>query len=244
MTFIQFDHVEKSFGPKVVYRDLSIDIEEGSAVTIIGGSGSGKSVMLKMLIGLLRPDSGGIRVADFDLGGRDERAFVEVRRKIGMLFQSAALFDSMSVFDNIAYGLRERGERDEKKIGERVHECLTDVGLDNVDNLLPSSLSGGMRKRVGLARALATRPQIMLYDEPTTGLDPINTSRINQLIVRARKQYNMTSIVVTHDMASAFQVSDRIVMVEGGVVVYDATTEATRVSADPRIRAFVDGVLE
>jgi phospholipid/cholesterol/gamma-HCH transport system ATP-binding protein len=229
------------FGPKVVYEDLSLDVHDGESLTIIGGSGMGKSVMLKMLIGLLRPDGGTIVFDGQALHGRSEKDFVEVRRQIGMLFQGAALFDSMTVGENVAYGLREHYRKSEKEIAERVVRSLESVGLPGQQKMLPSQLSGGQRKRVGLARALAIEPRVLLYDEPTTGLDPINTERINQLIVTTKETYKVTSMVVTHDMDSAFEVSDRIAMIHKGFVVWTGTVEEARTTDSPQVRDFIEG---
>jgi phospholipid/cholesterol/gamma-HCH transport system ATP-binding protein len=238
---IEFRNVRKVFGPKVVYEDLNLDVHAGESLTIIGGSGMGKSVMLKMLIGLLRVDGGTIRFDGEEIQGKHEREFTAIRRRIGMLFQGAALFDSMTVADNVAYGLREHLRVPEKELHERIAKSLEDVGLPGMQDRLPSSLSGGQRKRVGLARAIALRPDVLLYDEPTTGLDPINTERINQLIVTTKKAYNVTSIVVTHDMDSAFQVSDRIAMIHKGYVVWSGTVDEARATDEKLVRDFIEG---
>ncbi|UJR81768.1 ABC transporter ATP-binding protein [Sandaracinus amylolyticus] len=241
MALIEFRNVRKVFGPKVVYEDLNLDVHAGESLTIIGGSGMGKSVMLKMLIGLLRADGGTITFDGQRIDDKSEREFPAIRRRIGMLFQGAALFDSMSVYDNVAYGLREHERLPENEIEERVAKALEDVGLPGTQRSMPSSLSGGQRKRVGLARASAIRPQVLLYDEPTTGLDPINTERINQLIVETKKLLNVTSIVVTHDMESAFEVSDRIAMIHKGFVVWSGTVDEARATDNPQVRDFIMG---
>lgn len=225
----------------MIYSDLTLDIQRGESITIIGGSGAGKSVMLKMLIGLLSVDAGEI-VFDGDMVTQlDERHLPAVRRRIGMLFQGAALFDSLSVFENIAYGLREHLHLAEKEIAQRVAESLEYVGLPGVESMAPADLSGGMKKRVGLARAIAVRPEVLLYDEPTTGLDPINVTRINRLILHLKETLKVTSVVVTHDMHSAFAVSDRIAMIHRGKVIFTGSPEQLRQSRQPHVRAFIDG---
>jgi len=241
VALIEFRGVKKAFGPKVVYEDLSLDIHAGESLTIIGGSGMGKSVMLKMLMGLLPVDEGSIRFDGQDVVDMPLRAISEVRRRIGMLFQGSALFDSLSVRENVAYGLREHLHMSEEEIDARVHESLAAVGLPGVEAMWPADLSGGMKKRVGLARAIAVHPEVLLYDEPTTGLDPINTTRINRLILKLKDTLKVTSVVVTHDMQSAFAVSDRIAMIHGGCVIFSGSPDAIRESEDPRVRDFIEG---
>ena len=241
MALIEFKHVKKAFGPKVVYEDLNLEVNAGEALTIIGGSGMGKSVMLKLLIGLLRTDGGVITFDGEDIQGTTERNYGSIRRRIAMLFQGAALFDSMSVRDNVAYGVREHYRLPEAELKERVAKALEDVGLPETIDMFPSDLSQGMRKRVGLARALAIRPEVLLYDEPTTGLDPVSTERINALIMETQRLYNVTSIVVTHDMASAFLISDRIAMVHKGFIIASGSVEEIKRVTDPRVKDFIDG---
>ncbi|MBX3229335.1 MAG: ABC transporter ATP-binding protein [Labilithrix sp.] len=240
---IHFRALHKAFGTKVIYRGLEFAIARGETVTILGASGSGKSVMLKMLIGLLRPDRGEIVFDGKDVAAMDDADLYRVRRRIAYLFQGAALFDSLSVGDNVAYGLREQNWKTmtEPEIAQRVADALASVGLPGIEEMRPSDLSGGMKKRVGLARTLALQPEVLLYDEPTTGLDPINTARINNLIRSIKKRLGLTSIVVTHDMGTAFSVSDRIVMIGKGRLLLEGTPEDFRRSEDPYVRDFIDG---
>jgi phospholipid/cholesterol/gamma-HCH transport system ATP-binding protein len=241
VALIEFRGVQKRFGPKVVYSDLNLDIYAGESLTIIGGSGQGKSVMLKMLIGLLSTDGGTICFDGQDITNLPEKEYVPVRRRIGMLFQGAALFDSMSVRENVAYGLREQLDMTEEEMDERVRESLSYVGLSGIEQMWPNDLSGGMKKRVGLARAAAVHPSVLLYDEPTTGLDPINVTRINRLMLHLKRTLKVTSVVVTHDMQSAFAVSDRIAMIHRGEVVYEGTPDEIRASKEPHVRDFIEG---
>ncbi len=233
--------MRKRFGEKVVYRDLTLDIHRGESLTIIGGSGQGKSVMLKMLIGLLPIDAGEIWFDGQRIDRLSEREFIAVRRRIAMLFQGAALFDSMTVRENIAYPLREHERPSEEEIDRRVAEALAYVGLPGIEAMWPADLSGGMRKRVGLARAIVGRPEVLLYDEPTTGLDPINVTRIDRLILHLKHSLEVTSVVVTHDMQSAFRISDRIAMIHHGRVVFQGTVDEIRRCEDPYVRDFVEG---
>jgi phospholipid/cholesterol/gamma-HCH transport system ATP-binding protein len=241
VALIEFRDVRKAFGPKVVYEDLNLDIRSGESLTIIGGSGMGKSVMLKMLMGLLPVDEGSIRFDGQEVVGMPLRQISEVRRRVGMLFQGSALFDSLTVRENVAYGLREHLHMSEAEMDARVHESLSAVGLPGIEDMWPADLSGGMKKRVGLARAIAVHPEVLLYDEPTTGLDPINTTRINRLILKLKDSLKVTSVVVTHDMASAFAVSDRIAMIHGGRVIFSGTPDEIRNSQDPHVRDFIEG---
>lgn len=244
MSLIELKNIRKAFGDNRIFEDVSLTIRAGEKLTLIGGSGTGKSVLLKMLIGLVAPDSGEIWFDGARIDEHGERAFIEVRRRIGMLFQGAALFDSMSVFQNVAYGLVEQGERDEAVVQARVKEVLEWVGLPGIEERRPAELSGGMKKRVGLARAVAPGPEVLLYDEPTTGLDPINVLRISQLIVELNARLGMTSIVVTHDMPSAFMVSDRIaVLLDKRIALVDRP-EGIRNAPDPRIHEFVNAMSE
>ena len=240
---IEFHQVEKAFGEKRVYRDLSFEVRAGETLVVMGGSGVGKSVMLKMLIALLKPDSGTIRFRGEDVTRMDERALRALRCQIAMLFQGAALFDSLSVGDNVAYALHEhhRADMTQAQIRDRVHWALSLVDLPGIESMSPSDLSGGMKKRVGLARAIALKPEVLLYDEPNTGLDPINTARVNHMINGLKRTLNVTSIVVTHDMSSAFAVADRLAMVFRGEIIAMGTPEEFKSSADERVANFING---
>jgi phospholipid/cholesterol/gamma-HCH transport system ATP-binding protein len=240
---IRFRHVRKAFGEKVIYRDLNLDVNKGETITIMGGSGVGKSVMLKLLIGLLEIDAGSITFKGEEVTTMKERQIAVVRQRIAMLFQGAALFDSITVGDNVAYGLHEHYGREmtPEQIAERVDWALSLVGLPGIEPMRPADLSGGMKKRVGLARAIAVQPEVLLYDEPTTGLDPINTERINHLIRGLKDALQVTSMVVTHDMKSAFEISDRMAMVYRGEIIAYGTPDDFRSSSDPRVQDFVSG---
>ncbi len=242
-TLIRFSHVEKAFGPKVIYTDLNLELKRGETTTIMGASGSGKSVCLKMLIGLLRPDAGSIVFDGSDIAKMEEGELHDVRRRIAYLFQGAALFDSLTVGENVAYGLREQfwNTMTDAEIRSRASHSLELVSLPGVEDMRPSDLSGGMRKRVGLARTLALQPEVILYDEPTTGLDPINTGRINHLITGIQRALKLTSIVVTHDMGTAFSVSDRLVMIARGRVLMVGTKEEWKNTSNTYVRDFIEG---
>jgi phospholipid/cholesterol/gamma-HCH transport system ATP-binding protein len=241
--FISFRGVKKTFGTKRIYSDLTLDLVRGETITVMGASGSGKSVMLKMLIGLLKPDAGEILVDGKDVAKMEEAELTEVRRRIAYLFQGAALFDSLSVGENVAYGLREQfwDKMTNEEILARVEHSLAMVGLPGIESMRPSDLSGGMKKRVGLARTLALQPEVVLYDEPTTGLDPINTARINHLIKAIQRALKITSVVVTHDMGTAFAVSDRLAMIGKGRVLLVGTKEDFRKTTNPAVRDFIEG---
>jgi len=240
---IRFENLWKAFGDNVVYEGLSLSIRRGETLTVIGGSGTGKSVLLKCLIGLLRPDRGSILFDGEELVGKTEEEFIPIRRQIAMLFQSAALFDSLTVGENIAYPIREHFPHlSAAEIAERVAHKLEMVGLPGIEDMRPSDLSGGMKKRVGLARAIAIDPAVVLYDEPTTGLDPINTRRINELIVKLNQELEVTSIVVTHDMESAYRISHRIAMLYQRRIIAVGTPEEIRESPIPEVRNFVHGM--
>ena len=241
---VRFDAVHKSFGPKVIYNGLSLEIRRGETITVMGPSGSGKSVMLKMLIGLLHADAGEILFDGRDIMTMSDREMTDVRRRIAYLFQGAALFDSLDVGENVAYGLREQfwDKMTGEEIDARVAQSLELVGLPGIQTMRPSDLSGGMKKRVGLARTLALQPEVILYDEPTTGLDPINTARINHLILAIQRALHITSVVVTHDMGTAFTVSDRLAMIGKGRILFAGTKEEFRESRNPYVHNFINGI--
>lgn len=237
---IVFNEVYKRFGSKEVLNGFSLEVRDGETMVIIGHSGSGKSVALKHVVGLLRPDAGNVQVDGGVVHDLDRDGLTALRAKIGFVFQFAALFDSMTVRQNLELGLK-RQRLDLRVIEERVQESLALVDLDGAEEKLPAELSGGMRKRVGLARAIALRPQYLLYDEPTTGLDPVTSAVINQLMVRAREKLGVTGIVVTHDMTSAYTVGDRIAMLYRGQVRQVGTVDQIRRTHDPIVRQFIEG---
>ena len=239
---IEVRDVTKSFGTQQVLRGVSLDIQRGEAVVIIGRSGGGKSILLKHLIGLLQPDSGVVRVDGEDITAMNERSLLRVRRKYGMLFQMAALFDSLTVEENVGFVLRRQGLESETEIRRRIAEALEMVELPGIGHKMPSELSGGMRKRVGLARAIVYRPEIVLYDEPTTGLDPIAADNIDRLIRRVWETLHVTSIAVTHDMKSARTISNRILMLHEGCIYSEGPTSQILESKDPVIYRFVNGI--
>ena len=238
---IEFKDVYKSFNGILVHNGINLSILEGEIISLLGGSGSGKSVLLKELIGLMKPDKGDILVLDNNVSQMNEEALIALREHIGMLFQGAALFDSLTVFENIAYPLREHLKLTEKEIQERVAEKLQVVGLSGIEKKMPDELSGGMKKRVGLARAIATEPKIILYDEPTTGLDPMTAQRINDLIIELQKKLGITTIVVTHDLHCVKTVSDRIAMLHEGKIVAVGTWEELVSSNIQVVQDFISG---
>lgn len=241
---IKLINVQKSFESQTVFDDLTLQIPEGKITVVIGLSGEGKSVLLKLLIGLLHPDSGRILIDDEDIAGMNEHDLSQVRKKFGMLFQSAALLDSLTVFDNLALPLTEKHNLPPEVISERVHKALTDVGLQGIDDKYPDELSGGMKKRVGLARALITQPQIILFDEPTTGLDPITDHAIHKLIKDTQSQFGYTAVVVSHDIPAVFDIADTVAMIYHGRVVEVGTPEEIKQSENPVVRQFINGALE
>jgi len=238
---IEFKDVYKSFNGILVHNGINLSIREGEIISLLGGSGSGKSVLLKELIGLMKPDKGDILVLDNNVTQMNEEALIALREHIGMLFQGAALFDSLTVFENIAYPLREHLKLSEKEIQGRVADKLYLVGLSGIEKKMPDELSGGMKKRVGLARAIATEPKIILYDEPTTGLDPMTAQRINDLIIELQKKLGITTIVVTHDLHCVKTVSDRIAMLHEGKIVAVGTWDELVSSNIQVIQDFISG---
>ena len=238
---IRLVDVYKSFGPKHVLQGFTLDVLEGETMVIIGYSGSGKSVAIKHIVGLLEPDSGQVFVDDLEVPRLSRRDLYKLRARIGYVFQFAALFDSFTIGDNVAMGLRKQQEISEKEIQRRVHEALELVDLPNVADRFPAELSGGMRKRVGIARAIALRPKYILYDEPTTGLDPVTSAVIDQLMVRMRDTLGVTGIVITHDMRSAYTVGTRIAMLYEGRVRQAGTVDEIQHSTDPIVRQFIEG---
>ncbi|WP_288321706.1 ABC transporter ATP-binding protein [uncultured Selenomonas sp.] len=235
---IKLHGVSKRFAEKEALKDISLTIEKGETVAIIGGSGSGKSTLLRLMIGLDRPTAGEICVGTDNIAAMDETALDRVRLRMGMVFQYSALFDSMSVGENVAFGLREHTDKTEDEIRRIVAEKLELVGLPGVEHLMPQELSGGMKKRVGLARAIATNPEIIFYDEPSSGLDPIMTAKIDELIIDMQKKLDVTSVVVTHDMASASRIADRIAMIYDGTLIAVDTPERVQEIDDARVQAF------
>ncbi|MBO6235300.1 MAG: ABC transporter ATP-binding protein [Schwartzia sp.] len=236
---IELKQVDKSFGDKQVLKNISFRVENGETLALIGGSGSGKSTLLRMMIGLDRPTAGEIWIDGTEITQLSEDELDDVRLSMGMVFQYSALFDSMTVGDNVAFGLREHTDYDEEKIREIVREKLLLVGLPDSEDMMPGELSGGMKKRVSLARALAFGPSIIFYDEPDSGLDPVMTRKIDDLIVETQKKLGVTSIVVTHDMESACLVANRIAMLYQGEIIAIEKPEDFRRMKDPRIREFL-----
>ncbi len=241
---IEVRQLNKSFGAQEVLEDISFRIETGESVAIIGRSGCGKSVLLKHLIGLLPPDEGAVLIDGENIVPMNERQLLRVRRKFGMVFQGSALFDSMTVAENVAFGLRRHEHLTEPEIARRVAGALEMVDLPGTENKQSAELSGGMRKRVGLARAIIYEPQIVLYDEPTTGLDPIVSDSIDQLILRVRDRLKVTTVAVTHDMRTARRVGQRVLMLHNKKIYANGTPEQIFDSSDPVVRQFVDGVAD
>jgi phospholipid/cholesterol/gamma-HCH transport system ATP-binding protein len=242
---ISLRHVYKSFGPKHVLSDFSLDVEEGETVALIGYSGTGKSVAIKHIVGLLMPDRGQVVVDGQNVPDLSRQELYRLRARIGYVFQFAALFDSMTIGENVAMGLRKHNtieeELSETVIYDRVHEALNMVDLPDVAERMPAELSGGMRKRVGIARAIALRPKYILYDEPTTGLDPVTSAVIDDLMLRMERQLGVTGVVITHDMRSAYTVSNRIAMLYEGRVRQVGSVEEIRNTTDPVVKQFIEG---
>lgn len=238
---ISVSGLTKSIGGQEILRGIDLTVEKGETLVIIGRSGGGKSVLLKHLIGLMQPDAGEIWVDGQNIIGLGERKLADIRRKIGILFQGGALFDSMTVEENIAFPLREAGERNPKTIAEKVSEMLEVIELEGEQKKMPVNLSGGMKKRVGLARSIIRRPSCVLYDEPTAGLDPVVSDSINRLIRRLQERFHVTSIVVTHDMKSAFHIADHIAYLHEGRIYFYGTPQELQVSTDPLLQDFLLG---
>jgi phospholipid/cholesterol/gamma-HCH transport system ATP-binding protein len=238
---IQLTGIHKAFGPKQILRGLDLDVEEGETVSLVGFSGAGKSVTLKHIAGLLMPDRGTVVVDGKEVPKLSRNDLYRMRLDMGYVFQFAALFDSMTIGDNVAMGLRQKGGMSEKEIQARIAESLGRVGLDGFEKRLPSELSGGQRKRAGLARAIAYRPKYLLYDEPTSGLDPVTTEVIDRLIIRMKEDLGVTSLVITHDMKSAYAISDRIAMLFEGQVVEVGTPDEIKRTENRIVRGFVEG---
>jgi phospholipid/cholesterol/gamma-HCH transport system ATP-binding protein len=241
---ISLRHVYKAFGDKQVLVDMSVEIARGESVVIVGGSGTGKSVTLKHIIGLLKPDSGDVFIDGQDIVHMPPVELNRFRRRFGMAFQEGALFDSMSVFENIAFPLRRHTKMSEDEIQARVEECLEEVHLHGVDDKRPSELSGGMRRRVGFARAISLQPEILLFDEPTTGLDPVISDVIAELIREMDVKLNTTTVTITHDMKVAFKIADRVAMLYRGHIIEDGTPEQFQASKSPIVQQFIEGRAE
>lgn len=241
---ITIQNIYKSFGEKQVHRGVNLNVRDGETTVILGKSGGGKSVLLKMIIGLLKPDSGSIMVDGKEVTTMSFRQLQRLRMKFGFLFQGAALFDSMTVGENIELALRRHGDLKNSDLQERVQYALSLVKLENVEHLMPSSISGGMKKRVGLARAIALTPKYMLYDEPTTGLDVETADGINMLINELKQSLGVTSLVVTHDIHSAFVVGDRLAIFENGQFIMTGTKEEIRSSTNPEVRKYIESEIE
>jgi len=241
---IKIKSLYKSFGDNRVLQGVNLEIEEGKTITIIGGSGCGKSVLLKHMVGLLKPEAGEIEVDGQEITRLGMEELAEVQKKFGMLFQGAALFDSLTVGENIAFGLRMLTDLEEREIKKRVSEKLSLVGLEGIEELMPAELSGGMKKRVALARAIAMNPKYILYDEPSTGLDPIMADVINNLILDLQEKLKITSIAVTHDMVTAYKISDRIAMLYEGQIEEIGTPEEIRKTKNSVVRQFITGSSE
>ncbi|MBQ6132073.1 MAG: ABC transporter ATP-binding protein [Selenomonadaceae bacterium] len=235
---IRIVNVTKKFGKKVALNNINLEIADGETLAIIGGSGSGKSTLLRLMIGLIQPTSGEIWIGDDEISHFSEKEMMRVRLRMGMVFQYSALFDSMTVGDNVAFGLVEHTDYSREKIQSIVREKLHQVGLEGVENRMPNELSGGMKKRVSLARAIAFGPEIIFYDEPSSGLDPITTNRIDELIIETQRALKVTSVVVTHDMVSACRIADRIAMVYNGDLIAVDTPENFKKIQDPRVKEF------
>ena len=240
-TMIKIQNLHKSFGTKQVLNGANLEVKAGESMVVIGGSGSGKSVLLKHIVRLLEPDKGTVIVEGMDMSSLNTKELYDARKRIGLVFQEAALFDSMSVWENVGFKQIRTKQMKLPEIKELAVDTLKLVGLSNVENLMPSELSGGMRRRVGLARVLSYKPDIILYDEPTTGLDPIMADAVNELIIEMREKLSVTSVTITHDMASAYKIADRISMLYQGKIIYTGTPDEVRNTDNPTVRQFVTG---
>jgi len=241
---IEIVNLEKSFDHLKVLRGVNLKISHGEVMTIIGKSGSGKSVLLKHVIGLIRPDKGKILIDGIDMTELTGKDIDKTREKLGMLFQGGALFDSLTVYGNISFPLREKTRLRKNEIREKVLQALDDVGLRGMGNKYPAEISGGMKKRVALARALITEPSIVLFDEPTTGLDPIILNSIHRLIINTHKKYGFTGLIISHEIPEIFEVADKVAMLHNGIIVETGTPEEIKKSSDPVVKQFITGSLE
>ena len=238
---IRIEGLTKQFGDRSVLRGIDLQCADGSTTVILGGSGAGKSVLMKHVVGLLMPDAGSVEVDGVCIESSDRHQLAELRARMGMVFQQSALFDSMNVFDNVAFPIVEaaRERIDETELRRRVHEALELFDLRDVDDLLPSELSGGMRKRVGLARAVIRQPKILLYDEPTTGLDPVTTRQVDEMILTARRELGVTSLVISHDIASSFRIADQVAFLHEGKILISGTPDEVQTCDIPELREFL-----
>ena len=244
MVKIELRSIKKHFDDKPVLRNINLSVNEGENLVVIGRSGCGKSVMLKHLVGLIKPDHGRVFVDGEDITDFNEHKLFRIRKKFGFLFQSSALLDSLTVGENVGLGLSEHSTYSPDEIRGIIHEKLSMVGMEGIENYMPADLSGGMKKRAGLARAIAMEPEIILYDEPTTGLDPIMADNINELIIFLKNQLQITSIAVTHDMTSARKIADRIAMLHNGEIIFSGTVPELDVTENPVVKQFVEGSSE
>jgi phospholipid/cholesterol/gamma-HCH transport system ATP-binding protein len=238
---IRVVNLHKSFAEHEVLSGVHLEIRQGESMVVIGGSGTGKTVLIRCIIGLVQPDEGEIYVDGTEITSLNEREMNEIRKRFGMLFQGGALFDSLTVWENVGFGLRQHTRLREEEIRRIVSEKLGLLGLRNIEDLMPAELSGGMKKRVSLARAIAMEPEILLYDEPTTGIDPMMADAINELIIRMREKLNVTSIAITHDMTSAYKIADRIAMLYQGKIIEVGTPEEIKSSRSPIVQQFIQG---
>ncbi len=238
---IRVINLHKSFAEHEVLSGVHLEIRQGESMVVIGGSGTGKTVLIRCIIGLVQPDEGEIYVDGTEITSLNEREMNEIRKRFGMLFQGGALFDSLTVWENVGFGLRQHTRLREEEIRRIVSEKLGLLGLRNIEDLMPAELSGGMKKRVSLARAIAMEPEILLYDEPTTGIDPMMADAINELIIRMREKLNVTSIAITHDMTSAYKIADRIAMLYQGKIIEVGTPEEIKSSRNPIVQQFIQG---